>query len=165
MLLPSPLAPQSPHATTPTGGLDTLQATSGVDDAAAKLRAAVALTDEGELDRAETTLSDALDRWPDHPGLLAALAGLRVRQGRPAEAEALAARLTRIDSSSDHGWELLAASRYLQDDTRGALRAWHHRRPLRVRKVEVRVLAHDGPRASDAGADPNASPASPKAGR
>lgn len=145
---------QEPHATPSTSGLGPLQAASDSDDAAAKLRAAAALADEGELDRARAILSDALDRWLDHPGLLAALAGLCIRQGRHAEAEALAARLIRIVPASDHGWELLAASRYLQDDTRGALRAWRHRRPPLVREIEVRVLAHDGPRASDAGTDP-----------
>ncbi|HSR41432.1 MAG TPA: tetratricopeptide repeat protein, partial [Longimicrobiales bacterium] len=97
--------------------LDTGQDRPGLDDPGAVLRGAVALADEGELDRAGTILSHALDRWPEHPGLIAGLAGLLVRQGRLAEAEVLADRLVRIDPSSDHGWELLAASRYLQDDT------------------------------------------------
>ncbi|MDT8341091.1 MAG: tetratricopeptide repeat protein [Longimicrobiales bacterium] len=118
------------------------------------LRSAVTLAGAGEVDRAARILSDALHQWPNHPGLLAGLAGVRLRQGRPAEAEVLADLLIRVDPASDHGWELLAASRYLQDDTRGALRAWRHLRPPVVREMEVRVLAYNGPRVSDTGTDP-----------
>jgi hypothetical protein len=138
----------------PSVEADTPQARSASDSVGGVLRAAVALTEEGEFDRAGTVLSDALDRWPNHPELLAGLAGLRLRQGHPAEAEALAAHLVRIDPGSDHGWELLGASRYLQDDTHGALSAWRHRRSPVVRRMEVDVLANDGPRASDRGTDP-----------
>lgn len=158
-VLPSPVrageTPQIPPvAPASTSGLAAPQAMPGPDDARSMLRAAVALADGGELERAGNVLSAALDRWPDHPELLAGLAGLRFRQGRLAEAEVLAARLTRLDPVSRHGWELLGASRYLQDDARGALRAWRHARSPVVREMEVRVLAHHGPRASDRGAEP-----------
>jgi len=105
--------------------------------------------------------SEKLDRCPDHPRLLEEQAALRIEQGRPAEAEILAGRLLRVlsasaaasaagsdsgsDSGWDYGWELLAVSRYLQDDTRGALRAWNQGRTRTVRSVEVLLFSPAGP--------------------
>jgi hypothetical protein len=118
------------------------------------LRDAVALAEEGQLEGAEAILVPALDRCPHHPRLLGALAGIRFRQGRLADAEALAARLVRVDPGSVYGWDFLATTRYLQDDTRGALRAWSHGSERVVRDLEVRVLGHDGPREVVTGPDP-----------
>jgi hypothetical protein len=108
-----------------------------------------------EPSRAEPGVQAGADqRCPDDPRILGALAGLRFRQGRMSEAEALAARLVEVDPESAHGWELLAVTRYLRDDTRGALRAWSHGRPLSVRSIEVRIVGYRGPRASGTGSDP-----------
>lgn len=113
---------------------------------------AMVIADQEDPGPAAAILASALQRCPNDPGTLGALAGLRFRQGRLSEAETLAARLVRVDPESAFGWELLAVTRYLQDDTRGALRAWSHGRPLVIRDIEVRILGHGGPRAS--GADP-----------
>lgn len=118
------------------------------------LRDAEALAEEGQLDAAEAILTPALDRCPHHPQLLGALAGIRFRQGRLTDAEALAVRLVRVDPGSVYGWDLLATTRYLQDDTHGALRAWSHGSERVVRDLEVRVLGHDGPRELVTGPDP-----------
>jgi hypothetical protein len=114
-------------------------------DVASVLREAFALADNDELDRAGSLLSRALIRWPDHPELLAALAGLRIRQGSPAAAELLASHLVRLDPASGVGWELLGASRYLQDDARGALKAWASRQSPVVRGVNLRVFGRGTP--------------------
>lgn len=114
----------------------------------------VAVVQPGDPDPAAAGLASALQRCPDDPEILGALAGLRFRQDRLSEAEALAARLVHVDPESADGWELLAVTRYLQDDARGALRAWGHGRPLVVRDIEVRIAGYGGPRASGTGADP-----------
>jgi len=119
------------------------------------LRTAKDLADNSEPDSAAALLERALDQCPDHPDLLADLAGLRVLQGDLEEAEALAIRLVRVRPGSNYAWELLALTRYLQDDAHGALRAWNQAdRPL-TGDVNVRVLGHDGPRHSQAGPDPD----------
>jgi hypothetical protein len=118
------------------------------------LRAAGAFAEEGKADAAGAILVGGLARCPDDPALLGGLAGVRIQQGHLAEADALATRLLRIQPDSDYGWELLAVIRYLQDDSRGALRAWGRGRPLVVRDIEVRIVGYSGPRASGHGADP-----------
>ena len=119
------------------------------------LLTAKVLTDKGQPGAAAALLEDALRHCPDHPEWLADLTGLRVLQGDLVEAEAVATRLVRIQTGSNHAWELLALTRYLQDDAHGALRAWNQAgRPV-ARKLDVRVLGHNGPRASDTGPDPN----------
>jgi hypothetical protein len=90
-------------------------------------------------------LERRLSRCPDDPYLLEELAAVRLGEGRPGEAEVLAARLVRLHPDHAQGWALLAASRYLQDDTRGALEAWSRGQPLRVRDIEIRVLSQSGP--------------------
>ncbi len=119
------------------------------------LQAAKALVDDGRPDPAAALLEGALARCPDHAELLADLAGIRVLQGDLVRAEALATRLVRFRPESNYAWNLLALTRYLQDDAAGALRAWSHAgRPL-VDDVTVRLVSHDGPRTSSAGPDPD----------
>lgn len=119
------------------------------------LRSVKVWTDDGRPDAAAALLEGALRNCPDHPELLLDLAGVRVLQGDLVEAEALATRLVRIRPGSNPAWELLALTRYLQDDAPGALRAWGQvGRPL-IRDLDVRVLSHNGPRASGSGPHPN----------
>ena len=107
----------------------------------------------GAEPRPETAeLERRLDRCPDDPYLLEELAAVRLEEGRPGEAEVLAARLVHLHPDHVQGWALLAASRYLQDDTRGALEAWSRGQPLRVRDIEIRVISQSGPSGSSAGA-------------
>lgn len=112
-------------------------------------RPAAYLSAADELDRIGAVLSEEFDRCPDHPRVLEELAALRIQQGRPEQAEILADRLIRVLAasgvSSDYGWELLAASRYLQDNTRGALRAWDLGRTRIVQSVEVLLVSPDRP--------------------
>jgi hypothetical protein len=93
---------------------------------------------------APRVLESSLARLPEDPRILEHLAGVRLGQGRLLEAEALATRLVRVQPAGPEGWLLLAAIRYLQDDTRGALEAWSRGRPLNVGDVEIRVVPHRG---------------------
>ena len=90
----------------------------------------------------------------DPPQRLEELTSLRIEQGLPAEAEALANCLVGIRPDSDDGWGLLAVTRYLQDDPLGALRAWSRGRPPVVRHVAIAIHGHDGPRAPGSGSSP-----------
>jgi len=106
----------------------------GCDD---QVERAVRAASEGNLSEADGILGEAWARCPRHPGVLRELAGLRFRQGRLHEAESLALQLLEMEPESEWGWILLATTRYLADDPRGALRAWNEAgRPV---TGEVRV--------------------------
>lgn len=125
------------------------------EDVREVLQTVTVWTDKGQPDSAAVLLEDALRECPDHAEFLVDLTGVRVLQGDFAAAESVAARLVGILPGSNHAWELLALTRYLQDDAHGALRAWGQvGRPL-IRDVDVQVLGYNGPRASRAGPDPN----------
>ncbi len=114
------------------------------------LREARGLAEVGELESAAALLARALLRCPDDPGLLADLAGLRILQGDLVEAEVLATHLVGIVPRWSHAWELLALSRYLQDNAHGALHAWNQVDRPRVRSANVQLLDHDGARERNA---------------
>ena len=80
---------------------------------------------------AERFLEDALGKCPEHAGVLREFSAFHFQQGRYTEAEALVLRYLEVDPESPWGWDLLAASRYLRDEPRGALEAWNRiDRPL-----------------------------------
>lgn len=98
---------------------------------------AVRAASKGNLSEAGRILGEALARCPRHSRVLRELAGLRFRQGRLQEAESLALQFLDLEPESEWGWILLATTRYLSDDSRGALRAWNEAgRPV---TGEVRV--------------------------
>ncbi len=109
------------------------------------LQEARGAADQGDLAEAGTILTTGLQRFPDHPELLAELAGLRFREGRFAEVQFLAQQLVEGEPSSEYGWELLAAARYMQDDTMGALEAWRRSRPPIIRSISVSMASPSGP--------------------
>jgi hypothetical protein len=90
-----------------------------------QVEGAVQAASAGDLSEADRVLGEALVRCPRDPGVLRELAGLRFRQGRLQEAEALALQLLEVESGSEWGWILVATIRYLADDSQGALRAWN----------------------------------------
>jgi predicted double-glycine peptidase len=79
----------------------------------------------GDLEGAETGLAAALGLCPRNPDAWRELAGIRFLQSRWAEAGTLAERAAGLDSSDEHGWELLATSRFLNDEPDEALEAWN----------------------------------------
>ena len=98
---------------------------------------AVDLADRGEDSAAEQQLLTATSMCADLAASWRELAGLRFKQQRYDEARDLAERATKLAPNDAHAWQLLATSRYLTEDTAGALDAWQKHEPLRVGMVSI----------------------------
>lgn len=72
-------------------------------------------------------------------GPLSELAGERFAERRWRDAADLAERAVARDAADRYAWEVLAASRFMQDDVGGALRAWN-----RIGKPRINLVAIDG---------------------
>jgi hypothetical protein len=81
----------------------------------------VRLAQSNELTAAERMLAGSLGC----PAATRELAGLRVLQKRWPEAEDLALAAVSIDPSDTYAWQVLAVSRFVQNDRLGALSAWN----------------------------------------
>ena len=86
----------------------------------------------GAVERARRTptgayqlLDDVRARCPGDAGPLREMAGVRFAERQWRDAASLAEQATVLDPQDSYTWDLLAASRYLQDDLTGALRAWN----------------------------------------
>lgn len=93
------------------------------------------------LDDAADRLRQAGDACPAEPLVLRELAGVRFKQGRLTEAIELSNQYLALAPDDAHGWQLLAASRYLSGDRDGALEAWNH-----VGRPTVDLIRIDGVR-------------------
>jgi hypothetical protein len=96
-----------------------------------------------ELSRSDVTaagtgLLAATDVCPDDPAAWRELAGVRFLQSRWAEASDLAERAARLDPADTEGWNLLATSRFLNDQPEAALGAWNRigRPPIDLLQVK-----------------------------
>jgi predicted double-glycine peptidase len=81
----------------------------------------VRLAQSNELNAAERMLAGSLGC----PGATRELAGLRVLQKRWPEAEDLALTAVSADRADTYAWQVLAVSRFVQNDRLGALSAWN----------------------------------------
>lgn len=72
-------------------------------------------------------------------GPLSELAGVRFAERRWREAADLAEQAVALDATDRYAWEVLAASRFIQDDPAGALRAWNH-----IGKPLINLVVIDG---------------------
>jgi predicted double-glycine peptidase len=88
-----------------------------------------------DFDTAERRLTSALSCGGSAP--LRELAGVRLLQRRWSEVSDLAAAAVAEDRTDAHAWRLLATSRFVQDDRRGALDAWNHVNEPRVDLIRV----------------------------
>jgi hypothetical protein len=104
----------------------------------------VRLAQAGDLDGAEKALGAALS-CPG-PAALRELAGVRLLQRRWPDVAELAAAAVAEDPADEHGWRLLATSRFLQDDREQALEAWNRVGELRVDLISVAGLTRTRPR-------------------
>lgn len=79
----------------------------------------------GSLDVADRLLGEVRRRCPTSSRPLSELAGVRFAQRRYADAATLAADAARLDDGDRYAWEVLGASRFLQNDVPAALAAWN----------------------------------------
>ena len=93
----------------------------------------VALAQQGQLDAAERILAAAIDC----PAAARELAGIRVLQQRWPEAEDLASAAIAAGDAGDYTWQLLATSRFVQNNPLGALAAWNRAGQPRLDLVRV----------------------------
>jgi hypothetical protein len=100
----------------------------------------VDLARAGDRPAAAEVLSTALSQCPASALAARELAGVRFVQSRWHEAAQLAARATAHAPDDVHAWRLLAASRFIQDDVDGALRAWNRIGEPQVDLVRVEGL-------------------------
>ena len=93
------------------------------------------------LDDASTLLAQAGRACPREPLVLRETAGVRFKQGRHPEVIRLVSEYLALVPDDDHGWQLLATSRYLAGDRDGALEAWN-----RIGRPTVDLVRIDGVR-------------------
>jgi hypothetical protein len=94
----------------------------------------------GELEAAERSLTAALSCGGS--AALRELAGLRLLQRRWPEVTELASATVAADPTDAYAWQLLATSRFVQNDPTGALEAWNRVEQPRVDLIAVGGLTH-----------------------
>ena len=94
----------------------------------------------GQFDEAERRLTTALSCGGAAP--VRELAGLRLLQRRWPDVGELASAALAVDPTDEYAWQLLATSRFVQNDPDGALEAWNQIRQPHVDLVAVGGLTH-----------------------
>jgi hypothetical protein len=79
----------------------------------------------GDVESAETGILAATLTCPGNAAVWRAFAGIRFLQSRWGEASLFAERAVGLDPGDEHGWDLLATSRFLNDESDAALDAWN----------------------------------------
>lgn len=128
LILPSEDRPPDAgvSSVTPTG-----QDPPSIGTCGALVQQMVALALAGDVGGAETGLLLATRICPRNAGAWRELAGSRFLQSRWAEASVLAERAVGLESGDERAWDLLATSRFLNDEADAALDAWNRiGRPL-----------------------------------
>ena len=110
----------------------------------------VRLAQSNELDAAERMLAAAVGC----PAAARELAGLRVLQKRWREAEDLAATAVAADDRDTYAWQVLAVSRFVQNDRLGALSAWNQAGEPRLDLVRIDGLTRTRYRIAERLIDP-----------
>jgi hypothetical protein len=95
----------------------------------------------GDVGGAETGLLAAVRLCPRYPAAWRELAGVRFLQSRWAEASTLAARAALLDPTDEQGLDLLATSRFLNDEPDAALEEWN-----RIGRPSVDLVRVEGAR-------------------
>ena len=136
LILPPTRAAEPPTSPSrhPMGG-----AVAGTDTCDPFIRESVELARNGEIPAAETGLLAATTLCPDNAAAWRELAGVRFLQSRWADATTFAGRAARLDPGDEPGWELLATSRFLNNEPGAALDAWN-----RIGRPSVDVVRIEG---------------------
>lgn len=79
---------------------------------------------------------------PDASRPMGELAAVRFAERRWREAEALAEDAVRRDPANQYAWDVLGSSRFMQDDSYGALDAWNRIGKPRLDSVDITGLTH-----------------------
>jgi hypothetical protein len=93
------------------------------------------------LDGANELLTNVVEACPESAAAHAELAAVRFSLQRVHDAEALAEKAVQLDPSSTYAWDVLASSRFVEDDLDGALRAWNRAGKPQVDSVVIDGLA------------------------
>jgi hypothetical protein len=89
---------------------------------------------------ADRIFEDVRMRCADASGPLRELAGVRFAERQWSKAAALAEQALSLDPHDSYAWEVLAASRFVQDDRVGALDAWNHVGKPQVDSIRIEGL-------------------------
>lgn len=117
-------------------------ATAGAcDERAAAADAAVQV---GNLQAADSILTESLPDCPRHPATLAQTASLRFVQGRYEEAEYVIIRFLVEEPGDPWGLQLLGTLGYLRNDVSAALGAWNQIHRPELRNTQVSVVGGSG---------------------
>jgi hypothetical protein len=136
VVLPSDTRPALPPAVPAGPATGTRTACDArLDEAVGRIR------DRG-FEEADAAIGDVRAHCPADAGPLRELAGVRFAQRRWRDAETLAAQAVARDPRDAYAWDVLASSRFVQDDLPGALRAWNRIGKPRVDLVDIKGLRH-----------------------
>src|SRR4051812_14102861 len=91
---------------------------------------------------ADNVLGAVMQRCPESSAAVSELAGVRFAQQRLPEAAALAERAVRMNGADRYAWDVLGSTRFIQNDARGALRAWQRVGKPSVDRVRIEGLTH-----------------------
>src|SRR5262249_17279410 len=89
---------------------------------------------------ADEALEAVRRQCPTASAPLSELAGGRFSQKRWDEAAGLAGQALDRDAENGYAWDVLGSSRFVQDDTRGALSAWNHLGKPRLDSIQIAGL-------------------------
>src|SRR2546427_571288 len=90
---------------------------------------------------ADAIFNAVRSQCPDSAGPLRELAGVRFAERQWHEAVALAEQALARGPRDEYAWDVLASSRFMQDDVAGALRAWNQIGKPRVDTVQIEGLS------------------------
>jgi len=98
---------------------------------------AVGKVQQRGLESADAIFGSVRAECPNSPGPLRELAGVRFAEHRWAEATSLAEQALALDRHDAYGWEVLASSRFMQDDFSGSLDAWNQIGKPQIDSVQI----------------------------
>ena len=101
----------------------------------------VTLARTGQVAAAESGLLAATHLCPRNPAAWRELAGIRFLQSRWGEAASIAEHAAALDPGDEAGWDLVATSRFLNDEPAAALGAWN-----RIARPAVDLIRVEGVR-------------------